>query len=308
MSDLNYAVLTLVSLCVAALLAGVRVGLQRSARDVVRAQIIATLLIVGYLTLLWNRPILTRILPTPSLIILSNWLPIWAAFVVGIYLTYRGIPTARRYLLASLAVSLCVYSTVAPLTGRRPVCDESVADNAALQFQSTPYTCSSACAASVLRLHGIQATESEMAELCLTRQGTHWMGLYRGMKLKTAGTPWDVAVESIDINHLLKTKPTPCVLSVNVDTSLFARDIDHGFHSGFGHSVVYLGNTNDRLLTVFDPSPDFGVEDWGDRLLRCIDGGVVVRLVPRNPDSPETLRVTRHLASTLLNHRLALRF
>ena len=38
-----------------------------------------------------------------------------------------------------------------------------------------------------------QSTEQEMAELCLTRHGTSWQGLYRGLKLKTAGTGWDVA-------------------------------------------------------------------------------------------------------------------
>ena len=35
-----------------------------------------------------------------------------------------------------------------------------------------------------------------MAELCLTRRGTSWMGLYRGLKLKTEGTPWKVEMVS----------------------------------------------------------------------------------------------------------------
>src|SRR5260221_7046371 len=38
---------------------------------------------------------------------------------------------------------------------------------------------------------GISATEQEMADLCITRRGTYWQGLYRGLKLKTAGTLWE---------------------------------------------------------------------------------------------------------------------
>ena len=79
-----------------------------------------------------------------------------------------------------------------PLLGRTPACSERW-DELGTCLQTTDYTCSPACAATLLKKYGIAATEQEMAELCLTRRGTSWQGLYRGLKLKTAGTDWDVA-------------------------------------------------------------------------------------------------------------------
>ena len=82
--------------------------------------------------------------------------------------------------------------------------------------QTTPYTCTPACAATVLKMHGIPATEQELAELCLTRRGTTWQGLYRGLKRKTANTPYEVEVLSRSADSLRRLTPDCMVLTVGL--------------------------------------------------------------------------------------------
>ena len=71
-----------------------------------------------------------------------------------------------------------------------------------------------------MREHGIQASEQEMVELCLTRaDGTPALGLYRGLKLKTRGTPWNVEVFRSGLEDLRNADRWPVILLVDVLTS-----------------------------------------------------------------------------------------
>ena len=92
-------------------------------------------------------------------------------------------------------------------------------------------------------------------------------------------------------------------MCLNMDTTGFAPDSDHGFVDGLGHSVVYLKRNGPESLTVFDPSPDFGVEVWDRDILRHVDSGVIVRLVPVDMRAPNVASVRqrslRHAASSL---------
>ncbi len=301
MLDLLIAILLLTGGCIAAMAAGLQTG-RMSAQRSLKYQLTALAMMIGYLLFVWNRPILAQLLPESGLIVLANWLPIWGSFFVGIYLASDRINVVRKATLASIAVMFCFYSVIAPTLGESPVCKS--ATNHFLQHQTTPYTCSAACAVSLLHLHDIDATESELSELCLTRRGTHWMGLYRGLKLKTAGTDWDVVVEPLNMTVVRSRFDSPCVLSLQLDISGFPKGLDHGFQSDCGHSVLYLGNSRNDCITVFDPSPDYGVEDWDNRVMKCIDDGVVLRLVPRNPDSPQTIHVARRLAAAMHSGQL----
>lgn len=304
MSDLVTGCFLLAALSMSALWLGYRVSRLSSRRVATGLQIMAGGLMAGYLGFLWNRPVLSHLLPTSNLIILANWLPIWGCFFVGVYSATKGIHRIRRGVVGLTAIVACVYSAVAPLLGTPPSCVAGQTFRDALQFQSTPYTCSAACAVSLLQLHGIDATETELAELCLTRQGTHWMGLYRGLKIKTQGTPWDVVVVPLSVDSLRNNGCSPGVLSVQIDVAGFPEEVDHGFRSDVGHSVLYLGASTSESITVFDPSPDYGVEDWDHRVLNLIRNGVALHLVPRDPASADTISVSRALASAMLNHKL----
>ena len=90
---------------------------------------------------------------------------------MGIYVTSQ-VDVLRRSGLSIVTLLLCIYSGVAPTLGTSPHCAVDV-NKSDLQSQTTPHTCSPACAVSIIRLHDIAAAENEIAELCLTRESTH---------------------------------------------------------------------------------------------------------------------------------------
>ena len=113
--------------------------------------------------------------------------------------------------------------------------------------------------------------------------------------LKTADTAGTVAVEPFSESSLLQCCATPCVLSVNVDTECFGDITDHGFTKNVGHSVVCLRQIGHNRVSVFDPSPDFGIEDWGQDIFQAVTSGVILRFVPRDAAHQRSARITRPL-------------
>ena len=79
-------------------------------------------------------------------------------------------------------------------------------------MQSRGASCGPCCAVTLLRHCGIEADEREMSDLCLTtKSGTPSLGLYRGLKLKTNDTPWDVEVVRGDLEQLCESgRPRLC--------------------------------------------------------------------------------------------------
>ena len=152
--------------------------------------------------------------------------------------------------------------------------------------QTTPATCSPAAAATLLRAHGIAATEAEMAALCLTRErGTAALGLYRGLKLKTAGTPWDVEVFHTDPAGLRALVPAgPAILTVRFDPG---PGIDPryeqlwGWLPGVQHTVVVFGFTAAADGKVEMGDPVAGREHWSAKDLSVLWHGEGMRLVKR---------------------------
>ena len=172
------------------------------------------------------------------------------------------------------------------LRPRRP--RPTVRGDRILDFQTTDRTCSAACAAGLLRLHGIAATEDELAQLCLTRRGTHWLGVFRGLKIKTAGTEWDVVVEDVTPEQLTRGTNSVGVLALTFSADAAAQTLETGFGAEVGHTVVSLGTSPWGTLEVFDPSPDYGFESWNARVLADIKKGILLRLVSRK-GSPSLL-------------------
>ncbi|TXT34003.1 MAG: hypothetical protein FD138_1754 [Planctomycetota bacterium] len=94
-----------------------------------------------------------------------------------------------------------------------------------------------------------------MAELCLTRRGTNWMGLYRGLKKKTAGTDWDVEVFTGSADEL-QSLGSPAILSVGlarVDQADLFFQTELGWRPGMRHSVVLLKFVTD-LVEIGEPT------------------------------------------------------
>ncbi len=283
MVDLYMSLGVMLTLCGLATVAGASLQERAGRATVVCAVALVGIAAVAYLHWLWDRPSLSRLLPFSSTIILGNWLPIAGSFFLGVCLKTACITVFRRTVLAMIMVTISGYSLAKPMLGKPPVCVPVIHDQT-LGFQTTDNTCSAACAASLLRLHGVSANEKELAGLCLTRRGTHWLGVYRGLKIKTAGTKWDVVVEEVSPQDLFSRKPGPGILALSFHAAESGRpcDPEWGFESDVGHSVLILKSSSPASLEVFDPAPDYGFETWNEDVLASVRNGILLRLVPRD--------------------------
>jgi hypothetical protein len=283
MVDLYLSLAVMLTLCGLAAFAGAALQERAGRAMVVSVEILVCLATAAYLHWLWDRPSLSRLLPFSGTIILGNWLPIVGSFFLGICLKTKRIAFLRRIVLAFFMVAVSGYSLTKPMLGKPPAC-VPVMSVRTLDFQTTDQTCSAACAASLLRLHGISANEKELSSLCLTRQGTHWLGVYRGLKLKTAGTNWDVVAEEVSTQDLFSGNLGPGILALSFHVAESGRtcDPEWGFESDVGHSVLILKSSSPAALDVFDPAPDYGFETWHEDVLASVRSGILLQLVPRD--------------------------
>lgn len=284
MSDLMLAMLVLVVLSVATFFLVWR-ATDRRGRATCHLLAILTLALMGaYIVFVWDQLWLVRWIPVSSLVVASNWFPILTSILAAlVWRRTEGHPW-RRTLDVTALFAAAALSVAAPLWGRAPECGDRWLDHT-ICLQTTDSTCSPACAATLLKSYGIAATEQEMAELCLTRRGTTWMGLYRGLKCKTRGTAWDVEVVDCSLEDLRRMSTTsPVILrvgleretTVNVD---FQREL--GWRPGLSHSVVLLKFGPAGVAEVADPSPEIGREQWPIEELRTLWRGQAIRLVHR---------------------------
>ncbi|MBM84070.1 MAG: hypothetical protein CMJ78_26250 [Planctomycetaceae bacterium] len=221
-----------------------------------------------------------QLLSHANLIVLSNWIPIFAMILAGLVWTNTAILKWRRALSVFGLVVASLYSASSPVLGVAPQCEERWDGDVCMQ--TTPWTCSPASAATLLKAHGIPATEQEMAKLCLTRQGTRWMGLYRGLSLKTEGTGWRVELIHGSIETLRDNEPA--ILVAELPEDLPNRDEyrrTSGWIPGQQHAVVFIRFLDEDRLVVADPS--FGRELWRTDELQTLWTGMAMRLVPRTP-------------------------
>ena len=242
MTDL-YTALAVMLVASAAALA-VALGIARAAGP--RAAALLALLSCGFVVcfalLLRDHLLLTRLLPVSAVVIYGNALPPAVAFLTGI--AWRRIPggPARKAVLLLPLLALCLYQSYGFLLGRPPPLEDRWKGDVCRQ--TSPASCSAAAAATLLRAHGIEATEAEMARLCLTRSGgTPMHGLYRGLKLKTAGRGWDAEAFRGDL-ATLRNEGGPILLTVRLDRGAHVDPRYEqlwGWTPGVAHTVVFYG-------------------------------------------------------------------
>ena len=118
-----------------------------------------------------------------------------------------------------------------------------------------------------------------MAALCLTREGTTWQGLFRGLTLKTQGYPCRPQVVECEWDELQENFHQPTIIAVGLDASQPYPEAytkkRWGWEPGIRHSVVLLQITNGRVL-VADPS--VGLETWTSGDLQTLFRGRAVTL------------------------------
>lgn len=226
---------------------------------------------------------LARWLPVSSLIVVGNWLPILAMALAA--LAWRSEPpgTLRQFLPVAVLGLASFSAIVYPLLGTPPKCGPSSWDSFGNCLQTTEFTCSPAAAATLLNAHGITASEQEMAELCLTRRGTTWPGLYRGLKLKTQGTSWDVEVVP-GLPDDWECVDGPVIISVGLskDARVDANfSAEFGWVPGVNHSVVLWKRGLQGVAVISDPTQPHCRENWEPEMLNLLYRGCAMRLVKR---------------------------
>jgi len=245
--------------------------------------IATVLLTLFYIRFAWDDIRLARLLPFSNLVIVGNWLPLASTFLAGV--VWRRIRHWRRVVGVAALWIAGGYAAATPLLAKPPVCEDNWTPRREVCLQTTSATCTPACAATLLSLHGIQVTEGEMARLCLTTsRGTNWTGLFRALKLKTHGSRYDVRVLSGSARDLLATLRTPAILSVGLpmdtrpDSYYRTKWV---WNPGEEHSVILLGFSKDGLLQIIDPDNRIVFETWHRRDLEVLWRGQGMTLVER---------------------------
>ncbi len=263
MSDLFVAVGLMCFASIAALWWGRRLG-RAGARTQAVVGLAVLIVFVAYLTLVRDAGWVTRWLPGSAVAIYSNPVPALAGLVAGVLSVQATVPAWRRAVLAAVLLGFGWEGPVGLLFARAPNTHALWSDGVCIQ--STPATCTPAAAATLLRHHGIAADESEMARRCRTNaRGTHLLGLYRGLVLKTDDTAWTPRVESPDFETFRRQPDRlPAVVSVRLTRSAQQREPRYarqwGWTLGVTHSVVVFGFTEDGFVEIGDPGA--GRERW----------------------------------------------
>lgn len=280
MTDLyaGMAILAVISQFV--LLATVWLTRNITKREATAVGVVVALLILCYLRFIWKSSVLAEYLPYSSIVVLSNWFPPAAAFLAGITWTHGYGSKLRRVLFGGILFATSCWSVVSPILGEPPAC-KNVWDENWVCRQTSRYTCTPATAAMLLTWHEIHAEESEMAELCLTRKGTTWQGLFRGLTIKTRDEPFRVRVVECEWDELPEKLTGPAILSVGIDPS--KPYPEHytkywGWMPGVRHSVMLRDVLPDGRISIADPA--VGAEYWSVFDLQTLFRGRFLTLEP----------------------------
>lgn len=289
-----------------------RVLKSRSPRllDAVAAFIV--LLIALYVRTVWGQLWIVSWIPLPSVIILSNWFPpLLAALAAVVWLRLEPAhvnPDAgesadaaqwpsilRRSPVMLLMLGAAIYALMYFIPKEPPECKNQWAmPKPPLVWpvcrQTTPHTCSAASAATILYTLGIETTEQEMAQLCLTKSGTTWLGLYHGLSTKLLGTNFQVKFfEGNTAEIKTRSEQSPVLMCCELPPAVADREPryqrDGGWIPGMAHSAVYFGPFEEYHI-VGDPSR--GYEFWTTEELETLWTGkaLTIEVRPRVAVAP----------------------
>jgi len=184
----------------------------------------------------------------------------------------------RRTVMMAMIIGAAIYSVMSFIPLNPPECRNEWAPPPQpllvwpVCLQTNPSTCSAASSATILYTLGIQTTEQEMAELCLTRNGTTWLGLYHGLSTKLMRTKHKVEFfesDTTNLSRLAQKHPLLLCCKLSSDAAQQAPEYvtQGGWKPGTAHSVVYFGQVNGRHV-IGDPSQ--GYEVWSDQDLAIL--------------------------------------
>ncbi len=283
MRDLVLASLGLATVSLVALIGGVRLACVATRSRVNAVATVGVALLLWYVLRYHGTWQMARLLPFSSAIVLGNWIPIGGAFFAGLTLGESAIPGWRRLGWAALILIACVYSVACCFLGHVSERELS-AGNAHFGQQNWRSSCGASCAAVLLQLHGIEATEGELVKLCLTsHRGTPALGVYRGLKIKTAGSRWDVEIVTCPLDELLAMEG-PLLLRDQIPEARLLDGTKDGKRMGrrLEHAVLLLDGRDPDHIRILDPASGIRYPvRWTIEDLRERWRGEALRLVRR---------------------------
>lgn len=277
MRDIYFGLAVIAAVSAGMLFAGLALGRKLGPKAFASVALVVCAVVVLLATFLTDHLLVARLLPFSNVIVLGDWIPPAVALLAG--LAWRRIPGRpwRRGLLVSALLLLCGFRSYGRLFAQPPPLEEKWKGGVCLQTSQA--SCSAAAAATLLKAHGVETGEAEMAGLCLTRPaGTPMHGLYRGLKLKGAGAGMGVQAFRVDLESLRREK-RPVILSVRLEPD---RGVDEryerlwGWTPGVSHTVVLFGFREDGKADIGDPA--VGRENWRVEDLRVLWHGEGIRL------------------------------
>jgi hypothetical protein len=279
MSDLVLGILV-----IGVLSALLLVGMLRISRSLsTTTSNLLAIIIVGLMLLnalfVTDSVVLTHILPFSNVIVVGNWSPLLVAAFAGLIWWRVPPPGIRRVVIIGALTAACLVAIYRPILSPPPALRNVW--TLGVCRQTSQASCSAAAAATLLGQYGIKSSEPEMATLCLTSdRGTLNHGIYRGLRLKTAGTGLDVYMfNNGTIDDLYGAGPVLLSVKLEDDMNVDPRYTRNwGWIPGVAHSVVLIGAISEDLFLVADPAT--GLERWSRRDLQVLWHGVGVRLVP----------------------------
>ena len=288
MADLRLAMALMTLLSIASFMSVRRICAKANPRvlDAVAAGLV--LLVGVYIRFVWGQLWIVKWIPLPSVVILANWFPVLLGILAAVlWSRMESYSVPRRIPIQLVLIAATIWSEIYVIPRSPPECgDEWIEPTAEVPFrvcrQTTPFTCSAASAATILHSLGVQSSEKEMAQLCLTGEGTTWLGLYHGLTIRLQGTGFGVAFFEGSVADLdVATAEFPvllcCQLSDDVAQLFPEYQEDSGWIPGVAHSTVLFGQIN-QIYVIGDPSQK-NVELWSNRDISNLWTGQGLRIV-----------------------------
>lgn len=191
---------------------------------------------------------LARWLPVADCMFYTNLSIPLSALVVSLAWPVLRLPTWRKLAILLFVVFLGLERSYAPIVGQRPAMKAAMWNGDVCQ-QTTLSTCVPAACATLLTQVGIPATEQEMASLCFTAEsGSSSLAAYRGLKIKTAGTPYDAVGFVGSASELRRQGFAGGVISEE-----FGTDPKPLFPRNARHELAICSFNDNGTVTIADP-------------------------------------------------------
>lgn len=289
MQDLTIAMIFMALLSIGIFFT-LRVLLRPAHPRLLDAIAVSLVLLVGvYTRFVWGQLWIVRWIPFASAIILANWFPLLlAALAAVVWVRTQTESFLRRLPVQLLLITGAIWSVAYVVPRTPPVCgDLWIEPTPLVPFricrQTTPHTCSAAASATILDAIGVRTSEAEMAALCLTKEGTTWLGLYHGLSVRLRGSGFRAEFFECSPDELGEiTSQFPALLCCELTDEVDAaypeyRELD-GWYPGIAHSTVLFGRLGDRYF-IGDPS-QVQPEIWTNDDIQRLWTGQGLRIVP----------------------------